>query len=248
LPHSQFLRGQVALVTGAGARVGRALALALAQHGARVAVHYNTSAREANRVVAAIRGRGGKAQAFPANLRDASERAALIPTIAREVGVVRILVNNASLFDPELFADTTSEIWERNLEVNLTAPFHLSQIFAAQQNGRVRGHIINLSDWRGLRPGADHFAYTLTKAALIALSESTALALAPRIRVNCLALGSILLPAHARPIMKPKLVAKIPLRRLGAPKDVAAAMLYLLQQDFVTGATIVIDGGRRLVS
>jgi NAD(P)-dependent dehydrogenase (short-subunit alcohol dehydrogenase family) len=125
----------------------------------------------------------------------------------------------------------------------------LSQSFAAQEDGRLEGNIINISDWRGVRPGVDHFAYTVSKAALIKMTESMALALAPRIRVNCLALGSILLPAGAPEVMEEGLVRAIPLHKMGTPDDVAAAALYLLgPAGFVTGETLLIDGGRQLVT
>ncbi len=235
-------------MTGAGVRVGRALALALADHGVTVAVHYNRSATEARRLVAAIRRKGGRAEAFQADLADDAQCLQLIPQINLRLGPVRILINSASLFGEGLFMNTTLAEWDANLDVNLRAPFRLSQVFAAQQNDKLRGNIINLSDWRGVRPGTDHFAYTISKAALIKMTEGMALALAPRIRVNCLALGSILPPPHATPQLLESLVSVTPLKQLGSPQDVADAMLYLLGPgSFVTGQTILVDGGRHLV-
>ncbi len=235
-------------MTGAAVRVGRAIALALAAQGAAVAVHYRGSTREAGQVVSAIRRRGGRAAAFRADLADDAECAELIPHVSAELGAVQILINSASLFGEGLFETTTADEWNDNLNVNLRAPFRLSQAMAAQRGGKLKGNIINLSDWRGLRPGTDHFAYTVAKAALIKMTESMALALAPRIRVNCLALGSILLPPNAGPGTIEKLIAAIPLKQMGEPKDVTAAILYLLGPGkFVTGETIVIDGGRVLV-
>jgi NAD(P)-dependent dehydrogenase (short-subunit alcohol dehydrogenase family) len=247
--HEQpFLKGRVALVTGGGARIGRAVALALAEHGATVAVHYNRSSNAANRLVALIRKKGGRAAAFQAELGDDTQCVELVPRIKRALGTVRILVNNASIFGEGVFGTTTLNEWDDNLNVNLRAPFRLSQAFAAQDSGRVRGSIVHFSDWRGLRPGQDHFAYTVSKAALIKMTEAMALALAPRIRVNCLALGSILLPKNATRQSVQNLIAAIPLRQLGAPRDVVAAILYLLgPATFVTGETIVVDGGRQLV-
>ena len=243
-----FLNGQVALVTGSGARIGRAVTLALAEHGATVAVHYNRSSDAANRLVAQIRKKGGHAAAFQAELSDDSQCVELVPKIKRALGTVRILVNNASLFGQGLFGTTTLQEWDDNLNVNLRAPFRLSQAFAAQDSGRVRGSIVHFSDWRGLRPGQDHFAYTVSKAALIKMTEAMALALAPRIRVNCLALGSILPPHGATKNTVRALLKSIPLRQLGGPRDVIAALLYLLGPGtFVTGETIVVDGGRQLV-
>ncbi len=248
MPLEKFLKGQVALVTGAGVRVGRALALGLAEQGAPVAVHYRGSAKQARQVVAAIRRRGGAAEAIQADLADDADCLELIPKINRELGPVRILINSASLFSIGVLENTTLQEWDDNFDVNLRAPFRLSQVFAAQKNGTLRGTIINLSDWRGLRPGTDHFAYTISKAGLIKMTEALALALAPRIRVNCLALGSILPPPNATPKKMAELVDAIPLKQMGAPEDVVAAVLYLLGPGkFVTGETIVIDGGRQLV-
>ncbi len=248
MPAQKFLKGQVALVTGAGVRVGRALALGLAEQGATVAVHYRGSAEATRRVVAAIRRKGGLAEAFQADLADDAQVLDLIPKINRELGPVRILINSAALFGEGVLENTTLQEWEDNFDVNLRAPFRLSQVLAAQRNGTLRGNIINLSDWRGLRPGTDHFAYTISKAALIKMTEAMALALAPRIRVNCLALGSILPPPNATPEKMAELVSAIPLKQMGSPEDVVATVMYLLGPGkFVTGQTIAVDGGRQLM-
>ncbi|MBI4671536.1 MAG: SDR family oxidoreductase [Chloroflexi bacterium] len=242
------LRGQAALVTGGSVRVGRALALALAEHGAHVAVHYNTSAREATRVVALIRRRGGAAHAFGANLADDAARIELFRQVNQTLGTVRILINSAARFDPGAFETTTLEEWDANFAVNLQAPFRLAQLMAAQRNGTVRGNIINLTDWRGLRPGADHFAYTLTKAALIKMTEALAYALAPRMRVNALALGAILPPPGADAETIARLIQETPLKQFGSPRDVTNAVIFLLTTGrYITGATIPLEGGRRLV-
>lgn len=243
------LHGQVALVTGAGVRVGRAVALALARTGATVAVHYHLSAREAHQLVAAIRRNGGSAQSFEADLADDAALSALIPEIARTLGPVRILVNSAARFDTDTFETTTLDVWEANFAVNLRAPFRLAQAMAAQRGGKLRGNVINLTDWRGLRPGPDHFAYTITKGALVTLTQAMALALAPRIRVNALALGAILPPPGATPARIETLVEQTPLRQFGSPRDVTSAVLYLLTTgSYVTGAVLPLDGGRHLVS
>ncbi len=237
----------MSLVTGAGGRIGRAIALALAERGAAVAVHYNTSADGAEKVVAAIRRRGGMSQAFKADLMDDAQRMGLIPKVKREMGTVTILINNSALFVGSTMLDTKLKDWEDNFELNLKTPFRLSQSFAAQNQFKARGNIINISDWRALRPGTDHFAYTIAKAALVKMTEAMALALAPRIRVNCLALGAILLPPDASPQKQQQLVSHIPLERMGSTKQVIAALLYLVEDaTFVTGETLVIDGGRRL--
>jgi pteridine reductase len=245
---TNLLRGQVALVTGAGVRVGRALALGLADHGAHVAVHYNTSARDAQRVVALIRQRGGIAHAFGADLMDDAARVALFQQVQKTLGAVRILVHSAARFDAGTFETTTLDEWRANFTVNLEAPFRLSQLMAAQMHGKARGSIIHLTDWRGLRPGTDHFAYTITKAALVKMTEAMAYALAPRIRVNALALGAILPPPGANAETIRRLIQETPLKQFGSPRDVTNAALYLLTTGaYITGATIPLEGGRRLV-
>jgi NAD(P)-dependent dehydrogenase (short-subunit alcohol dehydrogenase family) len=247
LEREQFLAGQVALVTGGGVRIGRAIALGLAKHGATVGVHFNRSGNAAYRLVTLIHEKGGRAAAFQAELGDDAQCIQLIPKIKQALGTVRILVNCASLFGEAEFEDTTLAEWDDNLNVNLRAPFRLSQAFAAQNGGRVRGSIVHLSDWRGVRPGKDHFAYTVSKAALVKMTEAMALSLAPRIRVNCLALGSILPPKNATDRTVRDLIATIPLRRMGGAQEVVAAVLYILGPGtFVTGETLVIDGGRKL--
>ncbi len=243
------LQGQVALVTGAGKRVGRAVALALAAEGAMVAVHYHESARDAQRVASLIRRRGGNAEIFGANLADAVERVELVHQVNRALGTIRILIHNAARFDTGTFESTSLEEWDANFDVNLKAVFHLSQLMAAQQNGRVHGNIISFTDWRGLRPGNDHFAYTVTKAALVALTEAMALALAPRIRVNVLALGAILPPPGATATKIERLIRETPLKQFGSPRDVTNAVIYLLTAGtYITGAVIPLEGGRRLRS
>lgn len=244
----KLLNGQVALVTGAGVRIGHAIALGLMEQGAAVAVHYNSSAADAERLVTAIHRRGGIGRAFQANLMDDAERMGLIPNIEREMGAVSILINNAARFGNSTMMETTLDEWDNNFDLNLKAPFRLSQAFAAQNRRQVCGSIVNILDWRGLRPGADHFASAITKAGLIKMTEAMALALAPRIRVNCLALGAILLPPHASRQKEKQLVTRTPLKHIGSTQEVIAALLYLVgPATYVTGETIVIDGGRQLV-
>lgn len=138
--------------------------------------------------------------------------------------------------------------WDRHFDINLKAPFLLSQAFAKQIPEEDRASkIINITDWRGLRPGTDHVAYTLTKSALLTLTEIMAQALAPRITVNALALGAILPPPGADEGYMDRLAKTIPMRRTGSPADAVAAMMMLLEgSEFITGTTVVIDGGEHL--
>lgn len=242
------LAGRVAVVTGGAIRVGRSLVLALAGRGVRVAVHYGGSAGQAEETVAEARKLGAEAFALSADLADEAAIAGIIPAVRDHFGApLDILVNNASIFEPGAFAKTTSEQWDRHFTINLKAPFLLSQAFAAQVESGRTGQIVNLNDWRGFRPADDHFAYTMTKGALIALTRGTAAALAPRVHVNCLALGAILPPAGASDGRKARIISQVPLGRWGGAEEVAKAMLYLLESDYVTGETIFVDGGRSLI-
>lgn len=240
------LSGRVALVTGAGVRVGRALALALAEHGADVVVHYNTSAGPAEEVVEQIRGMGRRAVALGADLRKVAEATALVERAVQALGQVDILVNSASVFGrADLFA-TTEAIWNEHIDVNLRAPFFLSQAFARQVGERQGCQIINITDWRARRPGKAYAAYILTKAALETLTGVLALTLAPQVRVNAIAPGAILAPVHGDGEYFRVLAQRLPLRRTGSPEVVVQAMLYLLSADFVTGETVTVDGGEHL--
>ncbi|MFQ5946114.1 MAG: SDR family NAD(P)-dependent oxidoreductase, partial [Anaerolineae bacterium] len=184
------LEGKTAVVTGGARRLGRAMALALASRGVRVAVHYAQSREQAEETVSMAIELGTEAISLQADLSQEDPAHRVIAQAADQFGIVDILMNNAALFEPGGFAQTTSEDWDRHFSVNLKAPFLLSQDFAAQVPTDRKGKIVNLGDWRGLRPGRDHFAYTIAKAALVGLTEATALALAPNIQVNCLALGA----------------------------------------------------------
>ncbi len=239
------LHNHTVLVTGAGRRLGRAFAEALAARGAAVAVHYGGSAAEAEAVADGIRRAGGRAVALQADLAQAQQAAGLIERAVGALGDIDLLVNNASIFEPLGVAETTPEEWERHLAINLTAPFLLSQAFARHRAGRP-GAIVNLLDWRALRPGADHFPYTVAKSALASMTRGLAVALAPTIRVNGLALGAILPPPGAAG-QDPTLISAVPLGRWGRVDEVVHALLFLLGgPDFLTGAIVHLDGGRHL--
>lgn len=241
------LEGKTAVVTGGARRLGRAMALALASRGVRVAVHYAQSREQAEETVSMAIELGTEAISLQADLSQEDPAHRVIAQAADQFGIVDILVNNAALFEPGGFAQTTSEDWDRHFSVNLKAPFLLSQDFAAQVPTDRKGKIVNLGDWRGLRPGRDHFAYTIAKAALVGLTEATALALAPNIQVNCLALGAILLPEGADEAFQKKLLSRVPAGLMGGAESVTDALLFLLEGgDYITGETLFIDGGRHL--
>jgi len=239
------LHGHCALVTGAGQRLGRAFAEGLAAHGADVIVHYSRSAEGARQAVQAALASNVRAVAIQADLGQPGQAAALLNQAVEAMGEVDLLVNSASIFEPVGILETSLEAWERHLTINLTAPFLLSQALARHRDGRP-GVIVNLLDWRALRPGADHFPYTISKAALAAMTRSLALALAPAIRVNGLALGAILPPPEAEGKMEEPPAGSL-LPRWGSVEEAVDALLFLLAgSDFITGEILHLDGGRHI--
>lgn len=241
------LAGRTVLVTGAARRIGRVLALSLAGAGADLVLHYRASATEAESCAAEIFAAGGKAALVQGDLADAGVAARLLELAARPFGPVDILVNNASIFEPGGLADTDGEIWDRNQAVNLRAPYLLARACALALPPGRSGDIINLNDWRALRPGGDHLAYTISKVGLHGLTMSLAVALAPRIRVNEIALGAVLPPAKAPAEYIHEIRRAIPLDRWCKPEEVAHAALFLLGNPGITGQTVYVDGGRHLV-
>lgn len=230
-------------MTGAGRRLGRAFAEALAINGANVIVHYGHSAEEAGGVVRDLEVHGVQAVAVQADLANPLEAAELVSRAEEAIGKVDLLVNNAAIFGPVGALDASIEDWQSHLDVNLTAPFLISQQFARARDG-APGSIVNLLDWRALRPGADHFPYTISKAALAALTHGLAVSLAPDIRVNGLALGAILPPSDGG-TNDP--LEGVPSERWGTVEEAVEALLFLLAgPEYVTGEILHVDGGRHL--
>lgn len=244
---TEELAGKVALVTGGAVRVGRAISLALAEAGCHVFIHYGRSAGPAAETAAAVAAHGVKSQIYGADLTRAEETAAIVPEAVEEFGRVDILINSAAIFEEGGLADTTLAQWEREMAINLRAPFFLSQAFAEQLAPGREGQIINITDARVLLAGSDHLAYRLTKAGLVTLTRALALELAPRVRVNAVALGAILPPPGEDESYLLRLAQeRIPLRRPGSAEIVAANVLHLLRQPFLTGVVLPVDGGEFL--
>lgn len=236
----------VALVTGGGQRIGRAISQALAEDGWAVAVHHLRSASQAEEVVAEIAKGGGRAIAIAADLTDATAATDLIPRVAAELGPVTCLVNNASVFEPDDVLSATQESWRRHIDVNLRAPFFLSQSFAKEMAADTFGCIINIIDERvwNLTP---HFAsYTMSKSGLWTLTQTCALALAPEIRVNGIGPGPTLpSPRQSREHFETQ-AASTPLGRGTTPGEIVSAVRFILSSPAMTGQMIALDGGQHL--
>ncbi|GJQ52636.1 MAG: short chain dehydrogenase [Anaerolineaceae bacterium] len=240
---SHTLTNKTILITGAARRLGRTFALACARAGANVAIHHAHSQADAESLRVEITSLGKRAWIFQADLSDSTQTEELIRLVNKSTPL-HVLVNSAAIFEPLSFNATTLTDWNRHLALNLTAPFLLSQAFARQADEGSR--IINILDWRALRPGADHFPYTISKSALAALTKSMAIALAPKIVVNGLALGAILPPAGGN--ASPEIIKNVPMKRWAQEPEVEQALLFLLTSpSYITGEIIHVDGGRNLV-
>jgi pteridine reductase len=239
------LINNLVLITGAALRVGRELALAVARAGGDVVIHYGHSQPEAESLRNEIRTLGRKAYLLQADLSDPEQVDNLIHQ-AFEFGSLYALVNNAAIFGTQTWQSTTLEEWNQHLMVNLTTPFLLSQEFARHLPAEGTGRIVNILDWRALRPAADHLPYTISKSALAALTRSLAVALAPKITVNGLALGAILPPSDgATPV---NILKNVPAGRWADIAEVGQALVFLLDgPQYITGEIIHIDGGRHLI-
>jgi NAD(P)-dependent dehydrogenase (short-subunit alcohol dehydrogenase family) len=239
------LQGKTILITGGARRVGRAMTLAAAKAGANVIIHHSGPAEAAEETAEAVRGMGAQAWVLQADFRQPEAVEGLIAR-ANALSKLYALVNNAAIFEDLGLKETGLETWQRHMNINLTAPFLLSRDFGAQMPAGQPGRIVNIVDWRALRPAADHFAYTISKAGLVALTLSNAAALAPNITVNGLALGAIL-PPNDGP-RDDALLGNAPIHRWAKLEEVGEALLFLLDgSDYITGEVIYLDGGRHLV-
>jgi pteridine reductase len=242
------LDGKVAIVTGGAVRLGKAQALALAARGARLVIHYHTSAGPAHEVVRQIEALGSSATAVQADLSDPGRTPTLIEHAVEVFGQADILVNSAAIFEPGTWDNTTEENWDRHFNINLKSPFFLTQAFARHVGKERSAHIVNIADWRAVRPGTGYTAYTLTKAALVAMTRSLALALAPNIQVNAIAPGLILPPPGSGSEYLEQYAPHIPAQRAGSAAEIVRALLYLLDTEFVTGDLLYVTGGEHLMA
>jgi pteridine reductase len=239
------LEGRVALVTGAGQRVGRALAVALGRERMTVAVHYNHSAAGAEQTCTDIEAAGGEAKPFSADLSSATAPAELVHEVFSQLGSLAVVVNSAAVMQRTPIGEVTAEDWDSIFALNLRAPFLISQA-AAPLMSRDGGAIVNIADLAAFETWPAYVPHSISKAGVVKMTSALARAFAPQVRVNGIAPGAVLLPDGWSTESADHLIATTPLGRLGDPHDVVSAMLYLLRADYVTGETIIVDGGRHI--
>lgn len=239
------LAGKNILITGGAHRIGRALSIAVAKEGGTVILHYGQSKVKALETQKKIHSLNSKAYLIQADLSNEEQTTQLIQR-AMEFGQLYALINNAAIFTDFKFQNTTIDDWHRNIDINVTAPFLLSKSFVQSIQAQQHGRIINILDWRAFRPGADHFAYTISKSALLALTYALAKTLAPNITVNGIALGAILPPSDGK--QNNRILDNIPAKRWARIEEVQETLIFLLSgPDYITGEVIHVDGGRHLV-
>ncbi len=234
------------LVTGAAHRIGRAIALDLARDGWAVAVHYNRSKSQAEEMVAKITKAGGRAVALAADLAEYGEAAGLVPRAVKALGPLGCLINNASRFEADTPETATRESWETHIEVNLRAPFVLTQGFAAQVPAESSGCVVNIIDQRVWNLTPFFTTYTLSKAGLWILTQTLAMALAPRIRVNAIGPGPTMASARQTEAQFTRQWQSTPLQRRTSTEEICAAVRFLLSAPAMTGQMVALDGGQHL--
>jgi pteridine reductase len=238
------LLGAAALVTGAGTRVGQAIAIGLAESGCDVAIHYHGSKTGAEETARAVRAASRRAELVQADLSDAEASRALAEQAARALGRLDVLVNSAAIMVREEIEDVTPESWNETLDLNLRSVFFVSQ-GAIPYLRRAKGKIVNMADLAGLEPWPAYVPHCVSKAGVIMLTKALARALAPDVAVNAIAPGAVLLPPDWDERSRDHIRDTTPLQRIGSPADVVAALRFLLEgSDYVTGSVVVVDGGR----
>ena len=241
------LQGSTTLVTGGARRVGKAIALALAREGARVAITYNTAIDQAQATVAEIERSGGYAVAYQCDQRDLTAIDRLFDRLRLDFDRLDLLVNSAAIMERQPVLDITAEDWARVMETNLRGPVFMAQAAAKWmiEKGNT-GNIVNIADLSALQPWPSYLTHTISKSGIVAMTRALALALAPSIRVNAIAPGAVLKPEEWGDERWEKMIAALPVQHGGSAEDVAEAVLFCVNSEFMTGQLIVLDGGRGL--
>lgn len=244
---TNMLDGQVALVTGAGRRIGREIALELARAGSRVVVNYHTSRAEALDVAGEVQALGSDSLAVRADVSKPAEVRAMFERVRKRFGRLDLLVNNAGMFFPARWDMLTERHWDRILGANLKGPFFCAQAAARLMMRQGRGQIINVSSLGGIRAWPEYMHYCSSKAGLIMLTKCLAKALAPHILVNSIAPGTILFPGEEHDAAMMKIIRGIPLEKGGRAADIAELVVFLATRNrFITGQVMVVDGGKSI--
>ena len=241
------LPGKIALVTGGAHRVGREIAIALAHAGCHLAIHYHNAEKAAKATAADAQEHGGDAAIFRSDLSKLDEIEGLFRFIDSQFGPLHILVNSAAIMKRVAFQEAEKDDWHNTIDLNLKAPFFCIQKAAERMRINGAGAIVNVSDIAGLRPWRDYPIHSVSKAGLEMLTKVAARAYAPEIRVNAVAPGPVLKPDEMSDTRWQEIGDALPLQRSGNASDVARAVIFLLENDFITGETLVVDGGNRLI-
>jgi pteridine reductase len=239
------LSSRVALVTGAGRRVGQAIALALGAKGMKVAVHYNGSASGAEETVAQLRAEGATGEVFQADLSTADGPRQLIDAVVRSFGGIDVLVNSAAVMERTPFGEVSVEQWDAMMAINLRAPFFVTQA-AAPHLKKSGGAVVNIADLAAYETWPAYIPHGISKSGVVHMTRSLARVLAPEVRVNGVAPGTVLLPEDWDKAADERLRQTTPLARTGTPEDVSATVIFLLESDYITGETVIVDGGRHV--
>ena len=240
-----LIDGRVVLVTGGAKRIGRSVALALAERGAHVVISYRTSSAEASGTVKTLRAFGTKPLAIRADVTREADITRMMATIRRTYGRLDVLINSAAIFERTPYATLTSQDWRRAIDTNLTGPFLCALHASRLMQRRGEGKIINFADWAGIRPYRDYLPYCVAKGGIITLTKALAKELAPGIQVIAIAPGPILPPPEMSAAQRKQVASKALLKRWGTPQDLASTIRFLIEgTDFITGSVVYVDGGQ----
>ena len=240
------ITGTTALVTGAAHRVGKGIATGLARAGAELLIHYRSSPEQAEATAAELRDLGARVTTHQADLSDLASIESLLAAADRPI---QLLVNSAAGFPTDSLRELTREGWQRTLDINLTAPIFVTRAFAAALPGDLQGAVVNVTDWKTVRPyrSPPHFSYTIAKGGIDTFTRVAAVELGPQIRVNAVALGVILPPPGESEEYAARLAESLPVQRVGGVEVVGRAVVELVENDFITGEIVHLDGGGHLV-